>query len=65
MFPVLASIGGVAISSFGVFLLLAFLIGFFVVWRVIRLYDIDPEKIIDLSLIIFLGSIVGARAFLS
>jgi phosphatidylglycerol:prolipoprotein diacylglycerol transferase len=63
MFPVLASIGGVAISSFGVFLLLAFLIGFFVVWRVIRLYDIDPEKIIDLSLIIFLGSIVGARAF--
>jgi phosphatidylglycerol:prolipoprotein diacylglycerol transferase len=63
MFPVLASIGGFAVSSFGVFLLLSFAIGFFVIWRIIRLYDIDPEKIIDLTLMIFLGSIIGARAF--
>lgn len=63
MFPVLASIGDVTISSFGVFVLLAFLMGFFVIWRIVRLYDIDPEKIIDLSLMIFVGSIIGARAF--
>jgi phosphatidylglycerol:prolipoprotein diacylglycerol transferase len=63
MFPVIASIEGLTISSFGLFLMLAFLTGFFVVWRIIRLYDIDPEKIIDLSLLIFLGSIIGARLF--
>ena len=63
MFPVLASIGGFAVSSFGVFLLLSFAIGFFVIWQIIRLYDIDPEKIIDLTLMIFLGSIIGARVF--
>jgi phosphatidylglycerol:prolipoprotein diacylglycerol transferase len=63
MFPVIASIGGITISSFGLFLLLAFLVGFFVVWRIIRLYDIDPEKMIDLSLLLFIGSILGARIF--
>jgi phosphatidylglycerol:prolipoprotein diacylglycerol transferase len=63
MFPVLASVGGVSVSSFGVFLLLSFLLGFFVIWRIIRLYDIDQEKIIDLSLLIFIGSIIGARIF--
>lgn len=63
MFPVIASIGGFTISSFGLFLLLSFLVGFFVVWRIVRLYEIDSEKIVDLSLLIFIGSIIGARTF--
>lgn len=63
MYPVIASISGITISSFGLFLMLAFLGGFFAVWRIVRLYDIDPEKIIDLALLTFIGSIIGARIF--
>lgn len=63
MFPVIASFAGFSLSSFGLFLLLAFLAGFFVIWRIIRLYDIDPEKIIDLFIFVFLGSILGARVY--
>jgi phosphatidylglycerol:prolipoprotein diacylglycerol transferase len=63
MFPVIASFAGFTLSSFGLFLLIGFLVSFFVSWRIIRLYEIDPEKIIDLSLILFLGSIFGARIF--
>lgn len=63
MFPVIASFAGFTLSSFGLFLLLGFLVSFFVAWRIIRLYDIDPEKIIDLSLLLFLGSIIGSRVY--
>lgn len=63
MFPVIASLAGFTLSSFGLFLLISFLVAFFIAWRIIRLYDIDPEKIIDLSLLLFLGSIIGARIY--
>ena len=63
MFPVIASIAGFTVSSFGLFLLLAFLAAFFVIWRIIRLYEVDPEKVIDLSLITFTGSLIGARLY--
>ncbi len=63
MFPVIASIAGFTISSFGLFLLLAFIAAFFVVWRIIRLYDIDPERMIDLTLFTFVCSLIGARLY--
>lgn len=61
MYPVLLSFGPVTISSFGLFLALAVLVGIFVVWRLVRVYDIDPEKTFDLSLLSFLGGLIGAR----
>ena len=63
MFPVVASIAGLSISSFGLFLFLAFLAAFFVIWRIIRSYDIEPEKIIDLFLFTLAGTVIGARGY--
>ncbi len=63
MFPVVATIAGFSISSFGLFLLLSFIAAFFVIWRIIRLYDIEPEKIIDLFLFTSGGIIIGARGY--
>lgn len=63
MFPVLFSIGNISISSFGVFLALGFLWGVFLVWRLSRAWDLDEEKILDLTLLTFLGGFLGARAY--
>ncbi len=63
MFPVLFSIGNISISSFGVFLALGFLFGVFLVWRLSRAWDLDEEKILDLTLLTFLGGFLGARAY--
>lgn len=61
--PVILSIGVFSISSFGFFLSLAFLVGLFVIWRLCKLYDIDEEKTLDLSLLTFFGGLIGARVY--
>lgn len=63
MVPVLFSIGKFPVSSFGVFLTLGFLMGVFLVWRLSRAWDLDEERILDLTLLTFLGGLVGARVY--
>ena len=63
MFPVLFTIGKIPVSSFGVFLSLGFLLGVFLIWRISRAWDLDEEKILDLTLFTFLGGLIGARIY--
>lgn len=63
MLPVLFSIGNFNVSSLGFFLTVAFLIGIFLVWRLARAWDLDEEKILDLTLLTFLGGLIGARVY--
>lgn len=63
MFPVLFSIGGFTVSSFGIFLALGFLFGIFLIWRLARAWDLDEEKVLDLMLLTFVGAFVGARVY--
>ncbi len=63
MFPVLFSIGKFSVSSFGVFLSMGFIFGVFLVWRLIRAWDLDEEKILDLTLLTFIGGLIGARVY--
>lgn len=63
MFPVLFSVGGLSVSSFGVFLALGFLLGIFLIWRLSRAWDLDEEKVLDLILLTFIGGMIGARVF--
>lgn len=63
MLPVLVSFFGQSISSFGFFLLLSFFAGTFVIWRLVRIYDLDQEKTIDLILLSFGGAIIFSRAY--
>src|ERR1035437_2093730 len=63
MFPVLFIIPGKSVSSFGIFLALGFLYGVFLIWRLSRAWDLDEEKVLDLTLFTFLGGLIGARLY--
>lgn len=63
MLPVLFSIGSISVSSFGVFLALGFLVGVFLVWRLARAWDLDEEKVLDLTLLVFGGSLFISRIY--
>lgn len=63
MYPVLFHFGPFTVSSFGFFLSLAVLFAIFVSWRLAKAYDLNEEKVIDLSIFTFLGGIVSARIF--
>lgn len=63
MYPVLFNIGSYSVTSFGFFLAVSIFFGLFIIWRIALVYDLDKEKIIDLSLLTVLGSFIGARAY--
>lgn len=61
MKPILVQIGWFKISSLGVFLLLAFLVGIAVARRRGQRLGIDPSRMLDLSLWMIIGGIVVGR----
>lgn len=61
--PVMLTIGKQSISSFGLFLLLAFFMGSFIIWRLIRIYELDEEKTVDLILLTSIGGLILARVY--
>jgi phosphatidylglycerol:prolipoprotein diacylglycerol transferase len=56
-------VGGAAITSFGVFMLLSFLTGGYVTRAELRRMGEDPEKAWDLVFMAVVGGIVGARLY--
>ena len=63
MHPELFRLGPFAVKSYGALLALSFLLG--VLWSIRRAKraGVDPKYILDLAIVIFISSIVGARAF--
>lgn len=61
MLPILFNIGGVPISAFGLFLALSLVSSLFVVWRLAKAYDLNEERITNITILTFLGALVGAR----
>lgn len=57
------SIGPFSISSYGLLLAAGFLFGVFLVWRLTRAWDLSEEKVLDLTLLTFLGGFIGARVY--
>lgn len=63
MWPVIFSVGSLSISSFGIFLGLAFLAAVYTSWKLARLYEIDEERILDLAILTFFGGMISSRLF--
>jgi phosphatidylglycerol:prolipoprotein diacylglycerol transferase len=63
MLPVLFEIGPFTIYSFGFFLALAYFLGTFVLWREGRKQGYNEEKLLDLSIIGLIVSLIGGRLY--
>lgn len=63
MKPVLFSVGSYTVTTLGAFLVFSFLAGLFIIWRIIRRFEIDKEKTIDLFLLTSIISLLGARIY--
>jgi|YelNatPaOPRAMG01_1025707.scaffolds.fasta_scaffold30430_1 phosphatidylglycerol:prolipoprotein diacylglycerol transferase len=61
MHPILFSVGRISIRSYGVMLVVGFLVGLWRAVRVSRSRGINPEQTADASLVALLSGIVGAR----
>jgi len=61
MYQTLFKIGPFPIRSWGVMLAIAFVVGIIMAQKRAKRYDIGPSFILDLSIIILISSIVGAR----
>src|SRR3970040_1885008 len=61
MKPILVKLGPFPISSFGLFLLFAFLVGIVVARRRGARLGIDPSRMLDMALYMIIGGIVAGR----
>jgi len=61
MYRILFNIGSFSIYSYGVMIALAFIIGILLAVKEAKRKDEDPERIIDLSLYVILGALIGGR----
>jgi phosphatidylglycerol:prolipoprotein diacylglycerol transferase len=61
MYPILFKVGIIEIRSYGVLLAVSFIIGIYLSIKRARRAQIDPNAIIDLSVVTLISSIVGAR----
>jgi phosphatidylglycerol:prolipoprotein diacylglycerol transferase len=63
MHPVLFTIGGLTIHTYGFFVALGFFFGILLAKSQAQKAGIDPDKIMDLSFFVLLAAIIGARLF--
>lgn len=63
MLPTLFSIGNFSVSTFGIFLATSFLYAIFLVWRLARAWELNEERVLDLTLVTFIGGLIGARLY--
>ena len=69
MFPILfrlpiPGIGPITIHTYGVLLVVAFLVAVIVARRLARREGIDPDQMVDLGVYVILGGLVGAKLLL-
>ena len=61
MYRILFTIGSFPIYSYGVMIALAFIIGIFLAMKEAKRIGENPERILDLSLYVILGALIGGR----
>ena len=61
MYRILFNIGSFPIYSYGVMIALAFIVGIFLAMKEAKRSGEDPERILDLSLYVILGALIGGR----
>src|SRR3989344_8722266 len=63
MYPILFNLGPIVIRSYGLFLVLAFILGTYVVWKEGKRGGYNEEKLLDFSVITLISALIGARLY--
>ncbi len=63
MFPEFVTVGGFTVYSYGVMLATAFFTAIMLALRRARSVGIEPQVIVDISIVILIGAVVGAKLF--
>jgi phosphatidylglycerol---prolipoprotein diacylglyceryl transferase len=63
MHPTLFTLGKFTVSSFGLFLIIGFVLNIYVVWKLARSYEINEEKTLDILFMSFAGGFLFSRFF--
>lgn len=63
MIPVLFTIGKFSVTPVGISLFLSLVLGLFIIWRIRNVYDLDPEKTLDIFFWSFVGGYLTARLY--
>lgn len=61
--PIFFKLGEVTVRWYGIMIAIGFLSAAYFAGRLARRWDLDPEKMVNLSLIAFLGGVLGARLY--
>ena len=63
MHPILFSIKGIYVHSYGVMLAIGFMVGISIAVKEGKRIDVDPEKILNMTFFILIAAIIGSRLF--
>ena len=63
MYPILFNLGPLTIRSYGLFLVLAFILGTYIVWKEGKRGGYNEEKLLDFCVAVLIGALVGARLY--
>lgn len=63
MLPILFDLGPITVYSFGFFLVLAYFLATFILWREGKRQGYNEEKLLDLSIISLVAALIGGRIY--
>lgn len=63
MYPILFNLGPLTIRSYGLFLVLAFILGSYIVWKEGKRGGYNEEKLLDFAVVVLVFSLIGARIY--
>lgn len=63
MYPIILSFGPIIIRSYGLFLTIGYLLGTYILWKEGKKQGFNEEKLLDLSIVILIFGLFGARLY--
>lgn len=63
MYPILFNLGPLTVRSYGLFLVLAFILGTYIVWKEGKRGGYNEEKLLDFAVVTLIGALFGARLY--
>jgi prolipoprotein diacylglyceryl transferase len=63
MYPILFNLGPIVIRSYGLFLVLAFVLGTYIIWKEGKRGGYNEEKLLDFAVVTLIVALIGSRLY--